>query len=186
VTTQTRTLLEAALFWAGCRNETVAQCHTTPHGVVARSSFKARSDFVAQPLPPPAIAALTHAIDMRQATALLGRGSILMDAYGGAINRVPKAATAFVHRDQLFSMQYVAELGPAADAARLAANTHWLNDVRTALRPWVSGQTYQNYVDPELASWAAAYYGSNLPRLRKVKRAYDPGNMFRFAQSIPL
>ena len=183
VTTQTRTLLEAALFWAGCRNETVAQCHTTPRDVLTRSSFKARSDFVAQPLPPPAIAALTHAIDMRQATALLGRGSILMDAYGGAINRVPKAATAFVHRDQLFSCQYVASWSPGEHAA---PNVDWVRRSRARMRRFASGFAYQNYIDPDLGHWQHAYYGSNLPRLKAVKRRYDPRNFFRFPRSIPL
>jgi hypothetical protein len=43
-----------------------------------------------------------------------------------------------------------------------------------------------NYTDLDLPNWAEAYYKGNLARLSQVKEKYDPENLFRFAQGIPL
>lgn len=183
VSVTARTYMEAVRMWAGCSG-TVAECHLQPQGRLGRSTFKGKSDYGSKPLSPAGIATLVRKIESR-ASAGPGSGIVLLDSSGGAVNRVPKAATAFVHRDALFSLQYLAYWAPADPPAVAAANLAWLRGFRHAMRPFVSGFAYQNYIDPELENWKHAYYGSNFARLVSVKRRYDPGNVFHFRQSVP-
>jgi FAD/FMN-containing dehydrogenase len=181
-------LLETMLIEANCGGQTVSECHLqsqNPQGQLARETFGARSDYYASPLPRQGINDLISAIGSRQASSELGYGIIGLDACGGAINRVDPATTAFVHRDALFSAQYYANWNAGDPDTVVEANQAWLRDTWQAMRPYVSGEVYQNYLDPDLPNWLQAYYGSNLPRLQAVKAAYDPGNLFHFDQSIP-
>jgi FAD/FMN-containing dehydrogenase len=172
-------MMALALRWAGCLDEGFRACHTrgtSPGGQMPREPFYAKSDYFDRPLSPRARRTMIEWIERRQRSR--GSGALLFDAYGGAYNRPAADATAFAHRDMLFSLQYY-----AAGSGR--ASRAWANGVWRALRPFVSGQAYVNYIDPQLPGWQRAYYASNLQRLREIKRTYDPDFRFRFPQAIP-
>jgi FAD/FMN-containing dehydrogenase len=173
VNVRTRSYMDATLGWAGCSD---VECRTE------RATFAAKSDYAKRPFTRAAIQTLIRRIEAHAANPAPGRGSVLLDSYGGEINRVPKGATAFVHRDALLSLQYLAYWDRRQAAA---PNVAWLRATHAAMRRYVSGFAYQNYIDPDLRMWKHAYYGSNLRRLVAVKRKYDRANVFRFRQSIP-
>ena len=52
------------------------------------------------------------------------------------------------------------------------------------MRPYASGQAYQNYADAELSTWKQAYFGANYARLLQVKNRYDPDRVFRTPQTV--
>ena len=52
------------------------------------------------------------------------------------------------------------------------------------MRPYASGDAYQNYTDPTLKNWQSAYFGTAADRLAKVKKKYDPENFFTYPQAL--
>jgi FAD/FMN-containing dehydrogenase len=136
--------------------------------------MKAKSDYVLRPLTSDAIKA------MMGATAEVSGVSLLCDAYGGKIADVAAADTAFPRRaGTQFCIQYYSQ--------NLADSPSRVAKLYNAMRPFMPGASYVNYCDLDLgADYAHAYWGDNLPRLMSVKKQYDPQNLFRHAQSVPL
>lgn len=190
VSLRRRSYQEAMLVYAGCSGITDAQCHlpgTTPgrtsQGTLQRETYAAASDFYDHSLPPAGVQALldrTEAFTRLDATQG-GGGSIALTALGGAINRVDRQATAFVHRSSRMLAQYIGAWRPGTSGS---AQQNWLKDTHSALRPYASGAAYQNYADPALTDWRNAYYGTAAARLGDVKKEYDPDGFFTFAQSL--
>lgn len=178
---------EAMYIEAGCRGLSQSACHLagkSPGGTLARFVAVAKSDILNGPLGNAGVQAVLAGIEERQRQG--GPGAVAYDSWGGAINRVPANATAFVHRKALASAQYDATFSQGVAPSTVQQAQAWLNSWYATLRPFVSGEAYQNYIDPSLANWQQAYYGANLARLKQVKKKWDPDDVFHFAQSIPL
>jgi FAD/FMN-containing dehydrogenase len=178
--------LDAMLANAGCSGLQVPQCRTEPGGKLPRVPSFAKSDFFSAELDAAGIGVLLTGVEKMSGVpgAPGALGEISFDAFGGALNRVPRDATAFVHRNALFDAQYRTLWTNPGTPAGIANQHAWLRSFYATLHPHANGEAYQNYVDPDLTSWRQAYYGTNYPRLSAVKARYDPRMLFRFPQAI--
>lgn len=105
---------------------------------------------------------------------------------GGEIDKKSPEDMAFVHRG--YTMLSSAELEWTKDDSDsvVATNEAWLDKFHNQMEAFTSSHCYQNFIDPAQNDYLNAYYGDNLTKLKEVKRKYDPDNLFRYPQSIPL
>ena len=107
---------------------------------------------------------------------------IFIEHLGGAMGRVPADATAFVHRSAPFDLIVVAGGFPVEATER---NMAWARATSSAMRPFMSGAAYVNYLDADADTEAVrAAYGPAYARLVALKNRYDPHNVFRLNQNI--
>ncbi|KOV10324.1 twin-arginine translocation pathway signal [Streptomyces sp. XY431] len=171
----------------GCGTLTQEQCHRAGTGPAAALPRPAYAVERSRLFPaPPARRMWEDAVALLDRERVPGQQHLIqVGALGGAANDLPRTATAYVHRDALFSTSFLGVIaaGPADEAATGAAR-RWTDAGFAVLDPHSNGETYQNFVDPELRDWAASYYAENYPRLVAAKHRYDPYRLFRFPQAI--
>lgn len=100
---------------------------------------------------------------------------------GGAMARIPAESTAFAHRGRRMVVTVGAmDMGPGDVAVQEA----WVDGFLAALRPGASG-AFVNFMGAEgPARVREAYPDGAYERLLRVKRRYDPTNLFRRNQNI--
>jgi FAD/FMN-containing dehydrogenase len=149
------------------------------------ANWKFNSQFITDPLPPEAI----RIIGTFMAKAPAGC-NYFTNAFGGAVRTSePSGGSAFAHRDALYYAEPGAGWGvrggaPTTDE-EAATVLGWVAEFSEAMAPYVNG-AYVNVPNVGMADWEHAYWGPNVERLRKIKAAYDPENVFSYEQSIPL
>jgi FAD/FMN-containing dehydrogenase len=99
----------------------------------------------------------------------------------GAAGRVKSDATAWAYRDAKWSSVIV---GVDPDPAKRDQITTWARDYWAALHPHSAGGAYVNFMMDEGEERVKATYGKNFAKLQKVKKKYDPQNVFRSNQNI--
>jgi len=109
---------------------------------------------------------------------------IIVVAAGGAISDVADQDTAFGNRTAPFNLHYLSMWPP--DRAQDQANIDFTRSLSAAMKRWTTGQVYLNFIGDEgLTRVESAYGPEKYARLRKIKRVWDPDNVFRHNQNIP-
>ena len=101
---------------------------------------------------------------------------IFFGALGGATKRPAPDATAYAHRDAEYVMNVHGRWEQAADDERCIA---WARDYFQASAPFASAGAYVNFLTADETDRVRSAYGVNYDRLARVKRTYDPENLFR-------
>jgi FAD/FMN-containing dehydrogenase len=102
---------------------------------------------------------------------------------GGAIGRVDRTASAFVHRDEAYDFNILAQW---ADPVSTDENVAWARSFWTAMQAHAAGGVYVNNLGGEGDDRVrAAYDPAAFGRLAALKRRYDPANVFHHNQNIP-
>lgn len=126
---------------------------------------------------------------------------VAVDSYGGAVNRRGLAeGTAIAQRASIMKLQWQCYwTDPAMDAQHLRELDAFYTELYSGTHvdadhqgtPWGDAYEgcYMNYPDADMlryAYWPELYYGQSglYPFLQKVKRTYDPNNVFHHAMSI--
>lgn len=161
-----------------------------PGSVVGGGTYaKFKSALPSEPLGSEAIAIIREHHEARRTNPSipLSQGcGIQFNSFGGAVSDLAPDATAFVHRDALFSLQFFTEWTPTTSPATVAAHLAWIRGLYDAVRPHIGPACYYNYADEDLPDWPTAYWGANLPALQQVKATYDPDGFFRGKHTVPL
>ncbi|MDQ2951815.1 MAG: FAD-binding oxidoreductase [Chloroflexota bacterium] len=130
------------------------------------------------------------AIDRRSVETIVATLTARMPAFcvaqirvlGGALARVPNDATAFAHR-QRHAMISVATL--YEDQAEAPTHEAWVDRFAAQLRRGPDG-AYVGFLTADGPQRIhAAYPGQTWERLARIKKTYDPGNLFHLNQNVP-
>ena len=154
--TGTASWLDLVRRWAGCLGHTLPACSAPGH-----QGFVGASDYIAR---------VPTAAQLRASGASIERadpapGALLIDSYGGALNRVAP------HGDGVRPSRQARVDPVLRRAATQASARWWVNASRATLAPATSGAAYVNYIDPRPPrTGRTRTTAGTSPRLQQVKR----------------
>jgi FAD/FMN-containing dehydrogenase len=140
--------------------------------------FKSTGRFVTRELTGVQIARIVHTLRSYPKGSVFTGYSLY--ALGGATARPRRNDTAFFYREA----RYIALLQSVWEEKEYEKlNIAWV-DRNFPYLAFLTAGSYVNFPYSGLVDYMRAYYGGHSPRLRRIKRLYDPYNVFRFPQSV--
>ena len=134
------------------------------------------SSFLADDLDDKAIDIVLDAVEHPDDPSEPVLSAVELRVLGGAVARVPAAATAYAHRQRNLLCSVVAA---GFEPPRAAHHRAWVSSVADQLSPLARG-AYLNFLDAADADRLDEVYPpATRDRLVAVKNAYDPDNFFR-------
>jgi FAD/FMN-containing dehydrogenase len=109
---------------------------------------------------------------------------VLHHLHGAAMRVAPEAA-AFGMRRKHFMLEIVPAWEPCSKAEG-DVHRQWPSDLSRSLAPFALPGGYANYLTPNDHEQVSSAYGGNARRLRRVKRQFDPDNVFSSAAQLDL
>jgi FAD/FMN-containing dehydrogenase len=108
--------------------------------------------------------------------------ALLMFYIHGEICRRSPSATAFSARRPQWDIDAI---GCWTDPSESETHIAWVRSAWARLEPHLLGQVYVNHItQDDQPEKVRASFGENHARLRRIKKAYDPGNLFRVNSNI--
>ncbi|SEM92474.1 methyltransferase [Nonomuraea pusilla] len=126
--------------------------------------------------------AIDHIVRFTQTVPSRLTQTLLMPL-GGALARVDNNAMAFGQREAPFNIHIMSMWEDAADTERQIS---WTREFHRAVQPYSTGGAYLNFIGNEGGDRIKAAFGpEKYERLVRLKRRYDPSNVFAGNQNIP-
>ncbi|XP_020698269.1 berberine bridge enzyme-like 23, partial [Dendrobium catenatum] len=162
------------------------------------SSFKAKSEFVQQPITEKGLEEIWNFLMGANDEPLV----LIIEPMGGRMSEIKEDAVAFPHRGgNIYNVQYFMRWFEKQEGVT-EKHLEWMRKFYGFMAPYVSSKpraAYYNYKDIDLGRnvegngesylaasvWGMKYFKGNFMRLAKVKGRVDPTNFFWNEQSIP-
>ncbi|KAK7368712.1 hypothetical protein VNO80_10740 [Phaseolus coccineus] len=189
--------IESILYMAGFTNGESTDVLLNRTQLNGLSFFKAKSDYVKDPIPDVGLQGLWPFLYEDEAEDAF----VQFTPYGGRMNEISESETPFPHRSgNIFHIQYGVSWYEKGDVAA-QRHVNWIRRVYSYTEAYVSKSprsAYLNYRDLDIgvnnngytsfsqaSIWGKKYFNNNFNRLARVKTKVDPQNFFRNEQSIP-